>query len=1485
MADEIWVDVLPSMRSFGKDLISKATGAARDAGSKAGKAYSDSFEKGSGNAAQKKVKELEAAQKSAAGLVSKLSGEVSRARQAQKKSAADLLIAEQKLADATEKYGADSAQAQAAALRLDAAREKAANSTERFESAEKALKAAQEGSKTATEQLEKAQKKLNNETGKSPGLWGKLKRGLGDTEASAKRTEKTFSSLWSGTKKLGKGLAIGGAAVGAFAATLAGMAIKGGIDRALNIEDARASLTGLGHDTKSVEKIMDSALASVKGTAFGLGDAATIAATATAAGIKPGKELTRTLKLTANTAALARVGLDEMGSILNKVWTAGKVSTEELNQIADRGIPIWTKLADHYKVNGTELRNMVSKGKVDAETFANVLEGTVGTAADEMGKTTRGMWSNFKAALGRMGEVMTGPFINAFRDGMGSAIPLVDKLTDALKPFAEKIAAALPGILQEITGGFRAFGAAFQAADGDVTSSGFPGFMERLGYAAAIVWDLLANKLVPAMVDLVKWVIRNKDWLGPLTAAVVSGYLAWKIYDMSVGGVVLAKKKWVALVPKVKAGILAVNAALKANPIGIVITLIGALVGAFIYLWNTNEGFRNFFINAWETIKSAIGTAGEFITGVLRSIGDWVTGTFGPVFTWLKDNVIGPVFGFFRTATETTGAAVTGTLGGVKDFITGAFGAAFTWLRDTIIMPVWNAIQTVIGAAATGISTTLGAVGGFLKSVFGPVFTWLYNTIIKPVWSLIQWQIDTVANVLLLIFDLIKYGVTNYLAPAFTWFYNSVIKPVWSAVQNAIKTAWTIIGAVFSTMVTVVRNSLGAVFTWLRDSIIKPVWNAIQTAIKVSWGFISAIFTTMVNAVRNSLGAVFTWFRDSIITPVWNKIKLLTQLWWAAIKIVFNAVTGFVRGTLGGVFKWFRDSIIGPVWNWISGKIKDTWNKGIKPIFQALGNFIKDSVAPAFKKGVEAIDKAWSGLTKVAKAPVKFIINTVYNKGIVGTFNKIAKTIGSKAELKEIGLPKGFAHGGYTGPGTKYQPAGVVHADEFVVRKESQRDLRRKAPGFLDRLNRFGSQALSMAGTAFGYAKGGLVHPMSPAHRRVSAGWHGYPGHLGVDYPAPVGTNVYSPGSGVVAQTGWNLTGGTGKQVWINHDNGLLSRVHHLSTWLVKPGQKVSAGQAVGRVGMTGNTTGPHAHWGVMDGKRYINPATVWGTGRGGSGDFYGGGSNGGFFEGLLAPLIAMKDKFIGNLTDKFNGGMIVDAGKHMVGKAFKIVPDFLMEQARKIGDWVGDKAQTVGGYARWSAVATGALARTGNFSPGNLRSLMRRMKQESGYNPRAVNNWDSNAKRGTPSKGLMQVIDPTFRAYRDKKLSNDIFDPMANIVASINYTKARYGNLRAGWDRKGGYAAGGLVTPTEYLKYDTGGVLNPGNTLVTNQTGRPEVVLTEPQWKITSRAVEAALRNSSGGDTIHVTIDVSDLEGLKAIEEFITVARRKARQKKGARA
>lgn len=103
----------------------------------------------------------------------------------------------------------------------------------------------------------------------------------------------------------------------------------------------------------------------------------------------------------------------------------------------------------------------------------------------------------------------------------------------------------------------------------------------------------------------------------------------------------------------------------------------------------------------------------------------------------------------------------------------------------------------------------------------------------------------------------------------------------------------------------------------------------------------------------------------------------------------------------------------------------------------------------------------------------------------------------------------------------------------------------------------------------------------------------------------------------------------------------------------------------------------------------------------------------------------------------------------------------------------------------------TQALKITGHFSPANLNALYGRAMQESGGNPRAQNNWDSNAAAGIPSKGLLQTIGPTFAQYKMRGMNN-ILNPIHNAVAAIRYMMAKYGRIVAASGT--GYARGGIV-------------------------------------------------------------------------------------------
>ncbi|MGX1854178.1 transglycosylase SLT domain-containing protein [Streptomyces sp. NPDC055299] len=93
-----------------------------------------------------------------------------------------------------------------------------------------------------------------------------------------------------------------------------------------------------------------------------------------------------------------------------------------------------------------------------------------------------------------------------------------------------------------------------------------------------------------------------------------------------------------------------------------------------------------------------------------------------------------------------------------------------------------------------------------------------------------------------------------------------------------------------------------------------------------------------------------------------------------------------------------------------------------------------------------------------------------------------------------------------------------------------------------------------------------------------------------------------------------------------------------------------------------------------------------------------------------------------------------------------------------------------------WIRESLDVMAKKG--IPGSYNGIYRNLMRESSGNPNAINLWDINAQNGIPSKGLLQVIDPTFRTYHVPGTSWNIYDPVANITAACNYAAATYGSM-----------------------------------------------------------------------------------------------------------
>lgn len=262
-----------------------------------------------------------------------------------------------------------------------------------------------------------------------------ITKAMGGAEKSASKSgesmgQKLSSGMGSALKKSAVGVGVAaGAAIGA--------GLTKGVGRLNGIEQAEAKLRGLGHSASSVGSIMDNALASVKGTSFGLEEAATAAAGAVAAGIKPGQELERTLKVVGDTATIAGASMGEMGQIFNSVAARGKLQGDDMMQLLSRGVPVLQLLGEELGKTSAEISDMVTAGQIDFATFQSAMERGMGGAALEAGNTVEGAFRNMGAAAGRLGATIAGPFFNQAAGGFKGVTDALDAMNARAKPVME----------------------------------------------------------------------------------------------------------------------------------------------------------------------------------------------------------------------------------------------------------------------------------------------------------------------------------------------------------------------------------------------------------------------------------------------------------------------------------------------------------------------------------------------------------------------------------------------------------------------------------------------------------------------------------------------------------------------------------------------------------------------------------------------------------------------------------------------------------------------------------------------------------------------------------------------------------------------------------------------------------------------------------------------------------------------------------------
>lgn len=207
--------------------------------------------------------------------------------------------------------------------------------------------------------------------------------------------------------------------------------LSGGAARSLAIEQARFQFAGLGQD---VEASMESALDAVRGTAYGLDEAATLAGIFGASGVEAGEQLTRALRGVAGAAGITGTGFAEMGQIFQNVAALGHVTNNDLNSLALRGLGIGT-IAEKFHVTQEELRAMATEGSISFQQFSDVMFEAFGEHAVRANETYTGSLKNLRSAMSRLGEDFQTPKFAALRPVFNALGPAIDSVAAALEPF------------------------------------------------------------------------------------------------------------------------------------------------------------------------------------------------------------------------------------------------------------------------------------------------------------------------------------------------------------------------------------------------------------------------------------------------------------------------------------------------------------------------------------------------------------------------------------------------------------------------------------------------------------------------------------------------------------------------------------------------------------------------------------------------------------------------------------------------------------------------------------------------------------------------------------------------------------------------------------------------------------------------------------------------------------------------------------------
>ena len=406
------------------------------------------------------------------------------------------------------------------------------------------------------------------------------------------------------------------------------------------------------------------------------------------------------------------------------------------------------------------------------------------------------------------------------------------------------------------------------------------------------------------------------------------------------------------------------KAAFVGNPIGLLIAGLVALGAAIFIAYKKSETFRNIVQAAWNGIKTAASAAWN---GVIKPVMDALVAAFK--WVW---QAIQPAIDFVKRFWQ---YLIFG-LGPIGMIVGAVIQLVKHW--DTV-KSVFSAVWGVIKPILSGFLTAIKMVGAVVGTI-------ILGTVIIA-WNALKAAIGLAWAIIQPIFGAFV-AFTRVLGAAVMWLWTNAISPAWNLIKTGAQFMWAGIQAVFGFFMAGLQAA-GTVLAAIANATIIPLWNAIKAGAEFMWSGIQIIFGWLQAGI-SVLGSIIGSVVNTVIEPAWNAVKAGAEYMWGGVEQIFSWIqTGW--NALGTAIRWVVDNVVKPAFDAIKGALQSVWD--------------------FFGTVVSGIGTAWDKLKGFVATPINFVINTVWNNGLLKAWNTIAGFLPGLKQMSPL-APVKFAEGG-----------------------------------------------------------------------------------------------------------------------------------------------------------------------------------------------------------------------------------------------------------------------------------------------------------------------------------------------------------------------------------------------------------------------------------------------------------------------------------------